>query len=43
MLYDSNINAGNNARKQFQLSLVDLGYNIDIDGTTGSETIKAVI
>lgn len=42
MLYDFNVNAGNNAIKSLQSVLVDLSKDVDIDGIMGKKTIDAI-
>jgi len=42
MLYDFNVNAGVNAAKELQQSLVDLNFKVSVDGVIGDQTIEAV-
>lgn len=40
-VFDMNVNAGSNAVRILQRLLVDMGYDIDVDGAIGPQTIRA--
>jgi lysozyme family protein len=40
-VFDMYVNAGANAVKILQRLLIDMGYDVDVDGTVGPQTIRA--